>query len=252
LWRGVAESLPGGGLALTEAVTAARKSGRFMPGDINGLLFTEYRKRIDVALVDGAISVEEDTELQRFVEAALLDAPTLETSDAHFRRRCAVARREMNLAVEDVTNTASVEYYAAFETEAVGESFRQDVLERIAGGRRARSARLKCRANLELEDDNPHDLGNAVRVDIGDECVGYLSRAHAALFREQLAKAEGGPYDMATVDALIVGGWEPTPHDDFLPYFGVRLDIYTGAIPQRKRRRKAKKNVDATEAPPTG
>jgi hypothetical protein len=63
----------------------------------------------------------------------------------------------------------------------VGESYRQDTLWRLAGGRRPEPVRQEIVAVL-LPEDNEHDA-NAVAVLIDDQLVGYLARADAARYR---------------------------------------------------------------------
>jgi hypothetical protein len=65
--------------------------------------------------------------------------------------------------------------------DVVGESYRQDVLWRLLGGRRPQPVREEIVAVL-LPEDNEHDT-NAVAVLIDDRIVGYLRRADAARYR---------------------------------------------------------------------
>jgi hypothetical protein len=78
-----------------------------------------------------------------------------------------------------------------FDIDIVGESHYQLALERIAGGKHRDSAQFECTATLVLEDSNPHD-GNAVRIDIAGQTVGYFPRNDAKAYRRVLAKA-GSP-----------------------------------------------------------
>ncbi len=65
--------------------------------------------------------------------------------------------------------------------DVVGESYRQDTLWRLVGGRRPEPVRQEVVAVL-LPEDNEHDA-NAVSVLIDDQLVGYLSRGDAARYR---------------------------------------------------------------------
>lgn len=112
-----------------------------------------------------------------------------------------------------------------FSLEAVGESHYQAALDRICGGRSFDGADLLTEATLVHEDTNPYD-SHAVRVDIGGETVGYLSRKHARQFRREMAKA-GNSGRNAICAARVRGGWDRGRDDR--GSFGVRLDI---AIPR--------------------
>lgn len=111
----------------------------------------------------------------------------------------------------------------SFETPVVGESYRQDVLEALCGGKTDESVELEFEADLILEDDNPHDP-NAVRVEIQGRHVGYLARPDAPQFRRLLAKMSGSlDVRAARVPAMIRGGWDRGPGNQ--GYYGVWLDI---------------------------
>jgi hypothetical protein len=102
-----------------------------------------------------------------------------------------------------------------FAVDVVGESFYQDALEAIAGRRTEHGWNLPARAVLVCENTNPHDP-KAVRVEISDQLVGYLSRDRARKHRQR--------YGQRTVHcaALIVGGWD---RDGATGHFGVKLDL---------------------------
>lgn len=108
-----------------------------------------------------------------------------------------------------------------YEFDIVGESHYQQVLEAICGGRTEDSASHKTEAVLYLEDSNPHD-NMAVRVDIGGETVGYLSRSDARSYRKQL-KHLGHECLVCKCDAMVVGGWRRSRTDQ--GSFGVKLDL---------------------------
>lgn len=104
----------------------------------------------------------------------------------------------------------------SFEFEIVGESFYQDALERLAGGRTEDGAEVEAVALLVPELTNPHDR-NAVAVRILGYTVGYLSRSDALRYREACGVMP------ARCAALIVGGWDRGPDDQ--GHFGVKLDL---------------------------
>jgi hypothetical protein len=108
-----------------------------------------------------------------------------------------------------------------FDIDIVGESHYQSALERIAGGKHRDSAEHECTATLVLEDSNPHD-GDAVRIDIAGQTVGYFPRDDAKAYRRVLAKA-GSPHATFTVPAMIVGGWKRGAANE--GSFGVKLNM---------------------------
>lgn len=108
-----------------------------------------------------------------------------------------------------------------FDFEVVGESSYQQTLARNAGEHGREPADTRCKAQLILEDDNPYDA-RAVRVDVGGEVVGYLSRADARSFRRRLGQ-KGLAGQNTLCDAMIVGGG--TRKNGERLHYGVRLDI---------------------------
>ncbi len=118
---------------------------------------------------------------------------------------------------------------AELHVDVVGESFHQDELLALTGGRRTWSgAHRRVLATLEPDDGNPFDA-QAVAVRIEDSPVGYLPRQAARIYRpiveESIANA-----GVATCVAEIRGGWERA-HGD-LGRFGV---IVTLPKPARNR-----------------
>jgi uncharacterized protein YidB (DUF937 family) len=105
------------------------------------------------------------------------------------------------------------------QVNVADESDYQDVLAKLAGGRSKSGAMKAVIALLSREPDHPHDK-NAVRIDVGDETVGYVEKVNAKQIQPLMQKLEkaGRP---AWVRAWIVGGWEDDPDDDD---FRVRLD----------------------------
>lgn len=112
----------------------------------------------------------------------------------------------------------------SYPTNAVGESYRQEALERICGGYRRDAQDLECEAQLVPDPGNPHDP-NAVRVEIDATQVGFLGRDDAARYVSELASA-GLAGRTVHCAAKIVGGWKTNQHD--AGHFGVCL-----AIPKR-------------------
>ncbi|MBI3836176.1 MAG: hypothetical protein HY287_17790 [Planctomycetes bacterium] len=117
--------------------------------------------------------------------------------------------------------TGSLASSGEFEIEVVGESHYQQSLERICGGKTRDGVEKYVTATLVLEDNNPYDK-LAVRVDIDERTVGYLSRKNAREYRRRL-KEVGHPRLICRCPAVIRGGWDRGGDDK--GYFGVRLDL---------------------------
>jgi hypothetical protein len=102
-----------------------------------------------------------------------------------------------------------------YDLEIVGESHYQDALARIAGGRSGEP--IQCPAEIYLQPDNPYDP-NAVRVEIGGQVVGFLSREMAVEMRKSLRAAGIGENGQrASVEAVVLGGGDK--------FYGVWLDV---------------------------
>ena len=111
----------------------------------------------------------------------------------------------------------------SYSLAIVGESHYQPALEALCGGRTPDSADLHLEACLVCEDTNPFDP-QAVRIDIGGQTVGYLSRHHAPAYRRQL-EALGYRGCPAFCSAHVRGGWDRGGGE--CGYFGVWLDLPT-------------------------
>jgi HIRAN domain len=104
--------------------------------------------------------------------------------------------------------------------EVVGESYYQDALWTIVGGRCRDPVRYDTYAVLDAEADNPHDA-NAIRVLIDGLHVGHLSRSDAAAYRAGLVRlASETPTGKVAVRARIIGGGE---RGDGIGFLGVSL-----------------------------
>lgn len=106
--------------------------------------------------------------------------------------------------------------------EVVGESYRQEELWRIVGGRQDDYVRFDVHAVLVPDDGNQHDR-NAIEVRIDGTLVGYLSRDDAAHYRPGLLRAmqENGSQFVALHGVVCGGG----PREDArIGFLGVFLD----------------------------
>lgn len=92
-----------------------------------------------------------------------------------------------------------------FPLDVVGESHYQAALERVCGGRCKDGFNKPVTATLVLENSNRNDK-NAVRVDINEATVGYLSRDNARRYRKALKMP--GDLRPRTCPAVIRGGWD--------------------------------------------
>ncbi len=110
--------------------------------------------------------------------------------------------------------------------KVVGESFRQEALERIAGGRGPTGVRNQDHlAGLRPEPDNPKDP-EAVEVEIDALLVGYLSRADARAYRPIIDRLATHGLAMAC-QASLIGGWDRGEGDRGA--IGVQLHVGTPA-----------------------
>jgi hypothetical protein len=111
------------------------------------------------------------------------------------------------------TFTVGATLYEGDDTlEVVGESYRQEVLWEIVGGRCDERVRFDTVALLVPEPTNEHDP-NAIMVLIRGELVGYLSREDATMYlpglRRLIERSEDG---RVALNATIVGGGKDTDH----------------------------------------
>ena len=105
--------------------------------------------------------------------------------------------------------------------DVVGESYCQDALEYICGGRTQYDVYKRVKATLIPEDGVPFD-DNAVRVEIEGRTVGYLNKSESKQYRERLRDA-GFWGILTTCRATVLGGGEP--RDDYMGYYGVSLQL---------------------------
>ncbi len=113
--------------------------------------------------------------------------------------------------------------------QVVGESYRQDAIERVAGPRTSSGASIShVTAQLVREPKNKHDR-NAVAVLVGGEHCGYIAKEQAPTFGPVVdeLKAMGRP---ATCQADVTGGWDQGGDD--VGSYGLVLNI---AYPPRLR-----------------
>jgi len=72
-----------------------------------------------------------------------------------------------------------------FHVPVVGVTFHQEALQIICGNKREEGVPIYKQAIMIPENDNPEDA-NAVRIDIGGETVGHLSRRNATVWRGKM------------------------------------------------------------------
>jgi predicted Zn-ribbon and HTH transcriptional regulator len=104
--------------------------------------------------------------------------------------------------------------------EVVGESYRQDDLWQLAGGRGHDRIRCEVTAVLVPEPENPHDP-NAIKVVIDGRLVGYLSREDAAIYLPGLRQLMASHARPIALSGQIVGGGQ---REDGIGMLGVFLD----------------------------
>ena len=107
----------------------------------------------------------------------------------------------------------------AHYVEVVGESYYQEALEKICGGKCREGHEKEMPALIVREKDNPYDA-NAIKVTIDGMKVGHLNRMMA----ERLAPAlDARGISQIEGVALIVGGWDRGEKDQ--GHFGVSLQL---------------------------
>jgi len=112
----------------------------------------------------------------------------------------------------------------SYPLKVVGESQYQDNIQRVIGFIDDDQKQVRedgFSADLILEDDNPYDRGNAVRVDIDGSTVGYLTRSDAQTYRQSLTRLGQGK-STGNCPAIISGKWNEEVESLL---FGVYLDL---------------------------
>lgn len=110
-----------------------------------------------------------------------------------------------------------------YRVDVAGESFYEESFAALCGERTIEGIRIEVRAQLQLEDDNPHDK-HAVRVTVQGLPVGYLSREHARSFRRLVRYGPLSEHEVFECAAQIRGGWDRGEGD--VGNYGVRLDLH--------------------------
>lgn len=109
-----------------------------------------------------------------------------------------------------------------FQVNVAGESFYPDSFAALCGARTRNGIAFPARAQLTLDDANPHDK-NAVKVTVDGHQVGHLPRGAAKAFRRTIRYGELAVHEVFECAALINGGWDKGGGD--VGNFGVRLDL---------------------------
>jgi hypothetical protein len=89
------------------------------------------------------------------------------------------------------------------EIEVVGESYRQEAIERIAGPKAPEGKQTPVGVTFRCEPTNEHDR-NAIRVEVLGQLVGYVARDVAERLSPALLRQAGGALEGR---GLVVGGW---------------------------------------------
>lgn len=144
-----------------------------------------------------------------------------------------------------------VSSYDNYPKGIVGESNYQDNIQNALGyidddQKRFREEGLT--AELFLEDDNPHDPENAVRVEIEGEIVGYLSTSDAKRYRKAIKALELS--NIIGVCGAAISGKRPDDYEDM--NFGVFLDLDLKDLKVEPERVKPVKVIEEplTQPPP--
>lgn len=110
----------------------------------------------------------------------------------------------------------------SFSVNVAGESFYPDAFATLCGARTRDGIAFPVRAQLTLDDANPHDK-NAVKVTVDGHQVGHLPREAAKAFRRIVRYGELAVHEVFECAALINGGWDRGGGDR--GHFGIRLDL---------------------------
>lgn len=136
-----------------------------------------------------------------------------------------VARPSSGRSAPQAVGPVRLDGSGDFAQEVVGESFNQDALDAICGGKCEEGHDLECVATLQPEPTNPYDK-NAVAVLIRGRKVAHLSRSDALAFHRDMRRlgAAGLP---ATCAARINGGWSRKRRNGAAHegHYGVELDL---------------------------
>jgi hypothetical protein len=111
----------------------------------------------------------------------------------------------------------------SFTFEVVGESYRQEVLDSICGGKCEDGHDLEVTAQLLLIENNPYDP-NAVGVFVDSKLVGYVPRDVAPLIRSEILMLDPDERPV-TCDGKITGGWDRGNGDE--GNYGIKLNLAT-------------------------
>ncbi|MFN2490117.1 MAG: HIRAN domain-containing protein [Actinomycetota bacterium] len=106
--------------------------------------------------------------------------------------------------------------------QVVGESYYQDALEQVCGGRCEEGASEEVIAALVLNPDNTWDP-NAVSVEVNGKRVGHLPRTAAEAY-QPVGKHLAELGMVGVCNAYIAGGWERKRGKD-RGHFGISLDL---------------------------
>jgi hypothetical protein len=109
-----------------------------------------------------------------------------------------------------------------FQVNVAGESFYPDSFAALVGARTRDGIAFPARAQLTLDDANPHDK-NAVKVTVDGYQVGHLPREAAKAFRRTVRYGVLAEHEVFECAALINGGWDRGGGD--AGNFGVKLDL---------------------------
>jgi len=136
------------------------------------------------------------------------------------------------------TSTEDVHLLSGDRTvQVVGESFYQNELNRICGGKTRDGHQLPVIATLVPEPANEHDP-NAVGVIVNGRKVGHLDSKKAAMLQRPIIEAAASAGKPLGCRAVIVGGWDRGRNDQ--GHFGINLFFNEKALlPQPARSRKA-------------
>lgn len=117
----------------------------------------------------------------------------------------------------------------SFNFDVVGESYRQDVLDGICGGKCEEGHDIEVLAQLCFVDDNPYDK-DAVGVFVDRQLVGYVPAKYAARFRSEIL-AINPRRQPVVCKGRITGGWKRGRGDE--GHYGIKLSLTSPLQPAK-------------------
>lgn len=134
-----------------------------------------------------------------------------------------------------IEGTFPIKYSGEPEYAVVGESHRQEAIQRVIGGHYDLGVYWHVVAQLCFVEDNPHDR-NAVGVFIESQLVGYIPASDAAQVRQEIIAAN--PKELPVIcKAMIRGGFmKGNKRADYGVTIGLSFPIQEQLQPKKSKK----------------